>query len=165
VRISTNFDANNSTDQLKLAEIVKYPNIKVRLYSRENVYSVNRDFEEVVICAASKNEFGRIEIAGMGSVLTEHVKLFAPILEDVWIQSKKISDNEIMYSIESSQLANGIKQPIQQPMFKMPETPQVFKEPEFQTQPIETNGNNNIFKPLEQKPEIQPNPQFLKRLQ
>jgi len=149
---------NNPNDQVKLAEIVRYPNFNIRLYSRENLYSVNRDFEEVVICAASKNEFGGIEIAGMGSVLTEHVKLFAPILEDVWIQSKKISDSDIMYSIESSQVTKGIKQPIQQTTFKMPETPQVFKEPEIQTQPLKTNGNNNIFKPLEQKPDVPTQP-------
>ncbi|MBY9010336.1 MAG: hypothetical protein KGD74_10775 [Candidatus Lokiarchaeota archaeon] len=151
VRISTNFDTNNPNHQLKLAEIVKYPNISVRLYSRENLYSLNRDFEEVVICAVSKNEFGGTEIAGMGSIIAEHVKLFAPILEDVWIQSKKISDSDIMYSIESSQLTDVIKQPIQQTTLKLPETPQVFKEPEIPTQPIKTNGINNILNPLEQK--------------
>ncbi|MFX1293149.1 MAG: hypothetical protein ACFFAG_19550, partial [Promethearchaeota archaeon] len=40
-----------------------------------------------------------LEIAGMGSILEEHVKLFAGVLEEVWMQAKKISDEEIRYSI------------------------------------------------------------------
>ncbi|MBY9014828.1 MAG: hypothetical protein KGD68_03980 [Candidatus Lokiarchaeota archaeon] len=152
VRISTNFDVNNLNDQLKLAEIVKYPNINIRLYSRENIYSINRDFEEVVICAISKNEFGGMEIAGMGSILTEHVKLFAPILEDVWIQSKKISDSEIMYSIESSSISNGIKQPIPQPTYERSQTPSILNELESQNKlPLSSIKNDNI-KIIEEKP-------------
>ncbi len=151
VRISANFDANDPKDLLKLAEIVKYPNINIRLYSRENLYSVNRDFEEVVICAASKNEFGRIEIAGMGSVLTEHVKLFAPILEDVWIQSKKISDSEIMYSLESSQVTKGLKQLIPQTTYENSQTPSILNELEMQNKPPLTSIKNDIIKPVEEK--------------
>ena len=151
VRISTNFDTNNPNDQLKLAEIVKYPNFNIRLYSRENVYSVNRDFEEVVICAASQNEFGRIEIAGMGSILTEHVKLFAPILEDVWIQSKKISDSEIMYSIESSQVTAEIKQPILQPAYENSQTPSILNELEMQNKQPLTSVKNDVVNTVEEK--------------
>jgi len=152
VRISTNFDANNPKDQLKLAEIVKYPNINIRLYSRENLYSINRDFEEVVICAASINEFGHIEIAGMGSILNEHVKLFAPILEDVWIQSKKISDNEIMYSIESSQVTERITQPIPQPTYERSQTPSILNELEMQNKPPLTSLKEDVINTVEEKP-------------
>lgn len=151
VRISANFEPNDPKDQLKLAEIVKYPNINIRLYSRENLYSVNRDFEEVVICAASKNEFGRIEIAGMGSVLTEHVKLFAPILEDVWIQSKKISDSEIMYSIESSQVTNELKDLIPQPIYEKPQTTSILNELKMQNKPPITSIKNDVIKPVKEK--------------
>ena len=151
VRISTNFDVNNPNDQVKLAEIVKYPNFNIRLYSRENLYSVNRDFEEVVICAASKNEFGGIEIAGMGSVLTEHVKLFAPILEDVWIQSKKVSDSEIMYSLESSQVTKAINQPILQPTNEISQTPSILNEFEMQNKPPLTSIKSDVIKAVEEK--------------
>jgi sugar-specific transcriptional regulator TrmB len=151
VRISANFDSNNPKDQLKLAEIVKYPNISVRLYSRENLYSVNRDFEEVVICAVSKNEFGGTEIAGMGSILEEHVKLFAPVLEDVWIQSKKISDSEIMYSIESSQATNGFKPLIPQSTYQTSQTPSILNELELQNKPTLTPIKNDFIIPVEEK--------------
>ncbi len=150
VRISTNFDISNPKDLAKLAEIVKYPNLSVRLYSRENLYSVNRDFEEVVICAVSKNEFGGTEIAGMGSILTEHVKLFAPILEDVWIQSKKISDSEIMYALESSQVTEAIKQPIHQPTYERSQTPSILNELEMQSKPPLTSVKNDFIKPVKE---------------
>ncbi|MFX0012693.1 MAG: helix-turn-helix domain-containing protein, partial [Candidatus Hermodarchaeota archaeon] len=38
IRISTNFDYSDPNDQAKLAEILKHPNIQVRLYNRENLY-------------------------------------------------------------------------------------------------------------------------------
>jgi len=137
VRISTNFDSNNPKDREKLAEVLNYPNIQIRLYNKENLYSLNRDYEETVICAASKSEFGGVEIAGMGSVLSEHVKLFAPLVEDVWIQSKKISDDEIRYSIGATPGITTPQRPIQQSTFQMPVTPQPIKKPNFQPEPIE----------------------------
>ncbi|MHA1541862.1 MAG: helix-turn-helix domain-containing protein [Candidatus Hodarchaeales archaeon] len=158
VRISTNFDTSNPNDQVKLAEIVKYPNFNIRLYSRENLYSVNRDFEEVVICAASQNEFGRIEIAGMGSILDEHVKLFAPILEDVWIQSKKISDNEIMYAIETSQVTAEIEQPIPQPTYESSQTPSILNELEMQNKPPLTSVKIDVVNAVEEKLTYEPQP-------
>lgn len=158
VRISANFDVNNPNDQLKLAEIVKYPNISIRLYSRENLYSVNRDFEEVVICAASKNEFGRIEIAGMGTVLDEHVKLFAPILEDVWIQSKKISDRDIKYSLESSQGTERMKKPILQAKYERSPTPSILSELEMQNKPPLTSIKKDVIKTVEEEQTYEPQP-------
>ncbi|TXT60662.1 MAG: hypothetical protein BAJALOKI2v1_90076 [Promethearchaeota archaeon] len=89
IRISTNFDINNEEDKAILEEVEEHPNITVRHYPRENLWAINKDFEEVVVSVVSRTEEG-IEIAGMGSILEEHVKLFAGLLEDVWIQSKKM---------------------------------------------------------------------------
>ena len=159
IRISTNFDYSNPKDQAKLAEILKYPNVQVRLYNRENLYSLNRDFEEICICAVSKNEFGGLEIAGMGSVLPEHVKLFAPLVEDVWIQSKKIGDDEIRYSIGVTPGLPTTEQPLQQPTFTMPETPQVSGQPISQPEPIQSFENNHFSQPSTPfQPEISKQP-------
>ncbi|MFX1448919.1 MAG: hypothetical protein ACFFCG_12455, partial [Promethearchaeota archaeon] len=147
VRISTNFDSGNPKDQIKLAEILKHPNIQIRLYNRENLYALNRDFEEIVLCAASKSEFGGFEIAGMGSVLAEHVKLFAPLAEDVWIQGKKISDDEIRYSIGATPGIETPQQPLQQTTLNMAETPQVIKEPVVEPELIKTIERNNVNQP------------------
>ena len=158
VRISTNFDWNNPNDQLKLAEIVKYPNINIRLYSRENLYAINRDFEEVVVCAASKSKLGDMEIAGMGSILEEHIKLFAAVLEDIWIQSRKVKVEEMMYSIQSSQRIEKFQQPIQQTTFQLPQTPSVPIKPKIQIKPTTTIVENNVLKPFEQKPTVPAQP-------
>jgi len=158
VRISTNFDWDNPNDQLKLAEIVKYPNINVRLYSRESLYAINRDFEEVVVCAASKSKLGDMEIAGMGSILEEHIKLFASVLEDIWIQSRKVKTEDIMYAIQSSQSIEKVQQPIQQTTFQMPQTPSVPIKPEIQIQPTNTIVENKVLKPFEQKPTVPTQP-------
>ena len=101
VRISTNFNLNNQEDKERIGELERYPNIVVRHYPRENMWSINKDFEEVVVCVVAKNrEDNKIEIAGMGSILEEHVKLFAGILEDVWIQSKKLDQVSITQTFE-----------------------------------------------------------------
>ncbi len=145
IRISTNFDWNNQDDQVKLAEIVNYPNMDVRLYSRENLWAINRDFEEVVVCVISKagTEF---EIAGMGSILEEHVKLFAAVLEDVWIQSKKVGDQQILYSI-------GATSPIK-------EVPKIDKEPQVTRSSSITPDYADRIEPLQQKPHIEPQTTF-----
>ncbi|MFX1237572.1 MAG: hypothetical protein ACFE8P_07610, partial [Promethearchaeota archaeon] len=89
VRISTSFDINDLTHQQIINQIRENSNFTLRFYPRQNIWSINKDFEEVVVCVVSKSEFG-VQIAGMGSILEEHVKLFATMLEDVWIQSKRL---------------------------------------------------------------------------
>ena len=89
IRICTNFNVGNPEDMERLNQIKAIDNCQLRWYPRENLWSINKDFEEVVVCVVSKTETGQ-EIAGMGSVLEEHVKLFAALLEDVWIQSKRL---------------------------------------------------------------------------
>ena len=100
IRISTNFDLNNPDDQIKFKQLEDIPNITVRHYAIENLWAINKDYEEVVVCVVSKSEDGEIEIAGMGSVLEEHVKLFASVLEDVWMQSKRIDQVEMLHAIK-----------------------------------------------------------------
>lgn len=114
VRISTNFNWDDPLDQEKLAEIMQINNFSIRHYSRENIWAINRDFEEVVVCAVSKVD-QEFEIAGMGSILEEHVKLFAGIIEDVWMQSKKTDDSMLMYKTRS-QPVHEIKPQIRQPV-------------------------------------------------
>ncbi|MHA2180492.1 MAG: hypothetical protein ACXAAH_03620 [Promethearchaeota archaeon] len=100
IRISTNFDLTDPEDQMRFKQIEDLPNFAVRHYPRENLWSINKDFEEVIVCAVSRTEEGEFEIAGMGSVLEEHVKLFAAVLEDVWIQSKKLDQVEVLHAIK-----------------------------------------------------------------
>ena len=91
IRISTNFDEKNPTDRTKIEEIKKYPNMQLRYFTRQDLWAINKDFEELVVCVVSSSPTsGEMEIAGIGSILEEHIKLFAGVLEEVWIASRKI---------------------------------------------------------------------------
>ncbi|MFX1390109.1 MAG: helix-turn-helix domain-containing protein [Promethearchaeota archaeon] len=133
IRISTNFDLTNPEDQSRFKQVADYPNITIRHYGRENLWSINKDFEEVVVCVVSKSETGEYEIAGMGSVLEEHVKLFAAVLEDVWIQSKKYEQVEITQAIKQ---APDLE--ISRPQFQTPTPPPIREEPVWPPKTYET---------------------------
>ncbi len=126
IRISTNFDLNNLEDQIRLKQVEGNPNVTIRHFPRENLWSINKDFEEVVVCVLSKSETGELQIAGMGSVLEEHVKLFAAVLEDVWIQSKKFDQVEITQALkrapEPTMAQPQYRQPISPPTPKVSQT-------------------------------------------
>jgi sugar-specific transcriptional regulator TrmB len=127
VRISTNFDLSNQEDVNILSQMNKLQNFSVRYYPRENLWAINRDFEEVIVCVVSKDvELDTIQIAGMGSVLEEHVKLFAGLLEDVWIQSKKVDEVGFRQEIEKP-LESYISKQQSQPSLKT-EIPKEIKK-------------------------------------
>lgn len=158
IRISTNFDLTSSEDQGRFNQVADYPNMTIRHYPRENLWSINKDFEEVVVCVVSKTVEGEIEIAGMGSVLEEHVKLFASVLEDVWIQSKKYEQVEITHAIKQTPEVSPL-----QPQYQKPLTPIVPKEPEQEPsktvpiipKPIEHTIEPTI-EPIKMQTDIQP---------
>jgi len=167
IRISTNFDINNLDHKTKLAEIVSYPNMDIRLYPRENLWAINRDFEEVVVCVISKTEGGELEIAGMGSILEEHVKLFAGVLEEVWMQAKKFSDEEIIYSLGRDfkvPSQESYKPPISKPSISVSKpTTYIKPQPEVKAQP--TLQKVNTLEPLKQKPKIEPKPSVAPKIE
>ncbi|MFX0020682.1 MAG: hypothetical protein ACFE9S_00030 [Candidatus Hermodarchaeota archaeon] len=158
IRISTNFDLNNPEDQMRFKQAEGYPNLTIRHFPRENLWSINKDFEEVVVCVLSKSDTGELQIAGMGSVLEEHVKLFAAVLEDVWIQSKKFDQVEITQAIK------GIPTPITpQPQYQQPispPTPKVSQPIAPKLEPTPTLSAQEPLKPqvepIKQTPVIQP---------
>ncbi|GAH43659.1 unnamed protein product, partial [marine sediment metagenome] len=158
IRISTNFDLTSSEDQGRFKQVADFTNMTIRHYSRENLWSINKDFEEVVVCVVSKTVEGKIEIAGMGSVLEEHVKLFAAVLEDVWIQSKKYEQVEITHAIKQAPEVSPL-----QPQYQKPITPIVPKISEplppktipITPKPIEHTIKPTI-EPIKMQPDIQP---------
>jgi sugar-specific transcriptional regulator TrmB len=89
VRISTDFDLSNPDHKSKVDLLKEMDNVDLRWYPRGTVWALNKDFEEMIVCVVSDDQAGR-QVAGMGSVLEQHIKLFAPTIEDVWIQSKKL---------------------------------------------------------------------------
>lgn len=164
IRISTNFDLSNPEDQMRFKQIAEYPNVALRHYGRENLWSINKDFEEVVVSVLSQTEEGELQIAGMGSVLEEHVKLFAAMLEDVWIQSKKLDQVEVLHELRRAPEPILPKErpipSIPAPISREPEkiTPTVPERPSvIQQEPIKLEPIAKIETPIE-SPVITPEP-------
>jgi hypothetical protein len=75
-----------------LNKLDEFDNVDYRNRELQNLWGINRDYEEVVLCVLSetmvKGEM-RTEIAGIGSIIEEHIKIFVPILEDAWMSARK----------------------------------------------------------------------------
>lgn len=164
IRISTNFDLNNPEDQMRFQQIAEYPNFALRHFGRENLWSINKDFEEVVVCVLSRTEEGELQVAGMGSVLEEHVKLFAAVLEDVWIQSKKLDQVEVLHelkrtvkpSIPMERPTPSIPTPIKrEPEMSPPIVPESL--PPIQHEPVKIEPTVKI-EPSVETPTFKPEP-------
>ncbi|MFX0010925.1 MAG: hypothetical protein ACFE9R_11460, partial [Candidatus Hermodarchaeota archaeon] len=131
----------------KHAEIVqqldKMDNVDYRQRSLQNLWGINRDYEEVIVCVLSKTEIkGDLitEIAGIGSIIEEHIKIFVPILEEAWMSSRK----EVMHSIKASL---GQEEPMVEPEPVKPVVP----EPKVVTSPppeVPPPEESTISKPL-----------------
>ena len=100
-RIAAYIDPTSPVHEAILREFDNMDNVDYRNRSLQNLWGINRDYEEVVLCVLSKTEFRGetiTEIAGIGSIIEEHIKIFVPVLEDAWVSARK----EIMRSIKSS---------------------------------------------------------------
>jgi hypothetical protein len=100
-RIAGYIDPNNPAHEAILQELDKMDNVDYRNRVLQNLWGINRDYEEVILCVLSKTEFRGeeiTEIAGIGSIIEEHIKIFVPVLEDAWVSARK----EILRSIKSS---------------------------------------------------------------
>ncbi len=100
-RIASYIDPTSPVHEAILRELDNMDNVDYRNRSLQNLWGINRDYEEVILCVLSKTEFRGetiTEIAGIGSIIEEHIKIFVPVLEDAWVSARK----EIMRSIKSS---------------------------------------------------------------
>jgi hypothetical protein len=92
IRIATYIDANNPEhlDMLQLLESMQ--NVSYRNREAQDLWGINRDYEEVILCILSKTTFGEqegIEIGGIGSIVQQHIKIFVPVLEEAWVGAQK----------------------------------------------------------------------------
>ncbi len=100
-RITANIDFSNPEHVAIIEQLDKMDNVDYRHRALQNLWGINRDYEEVIVCVLSKAEVrGELitEIAGIGSIIEEHIKIFVPILEESWMSSRK----EVVHSIKSS---------------------------------------------------------------
>ncbi len=139
IRISTWVDP--STDRELYEDVASHGNISIRNYTRQNIWAINKDFEEVVVCVISASPgLDTYEIAGMGSILDEHIKMFAGVLEEVWMNSEKIT-----HKIPSMREAEEIKTLEPKPSLKVESISAPVKP--IKTKPAQTTPTPGISKP------------------
>jgi sugar-specific transcriptional regulator TrmB len=97
VRICCNFDYEIPDHQPILDNLAKHVNISLRYRETENLWGINRDYEEVIVGIVSTPQNDQNisetsparEVAGIGSSFQEHIKMLVPILEEAWMNAKK----------------------------------------------------------------------------
>ena len=100
-RIAASIDFSNPQHVEIIDQLDKMDNVDYRHRSLQNLWGVNRDYEEVIVCVLSKAEVrgeSITEIAGIGSIIEEHIKIFVPILEEAWMGARK----EVVHEVKSS---------------------------------------------------------------
>ena len=106
-------------------------NVDYRHRALQNLFGINRDYESVIICMLSKTEIKggtATEIAGIGSIIEEHIKIFVPVLEESWMSARK----EVLHSVKAS-IAKGSETPVipeVEPPKPQEETPIELQPPE-----------------------------------
>lgn len=126
-RIASSIDLSNPEHVSIIQQLDKMDNVDYRHRALQNLWGINKDYEEVVVCVLSKTEIRGetvTEIAGIGSIIEEHIKIFVPILEDAWMSSRK----EVMHAIKT-QIG---QEPIETPKLEKPvvHVPKVIAPPE-----------------------------------
>ncbi|TXT60412.1 MAG: hypothetical protein BAJALOKI2v1_110072 [Promethearchaeota archaeon] len=138
IRIAAHIEPSNEEHNDFIAELDQIHNVDYRSRMLQNLWGINRDYEEVVLCVLSETEVKgelRTEIAGIGSIIEEHIKIFVPILEDAWMSARK----DIAIQVGNSQVET--KSP--------PEPKEEKKVPEPKTREME----EPIVSPPSEQPE------------
>jgi hypothetical protein len=116
-RIATYIDPNVPEHEAIMREMDKMDNVDYRNRALQNLWGINKDYESVILCVLSKTEFRGeyvTEIAGVGSIIEEHIKIFVPILEDAWVGARK----EVMRTIKKPVLEEPLREePIKEEPF------------------------------------------------
>jgi len=92
VRIAASIDLSRADHEAIHNEIKNMPNVTFKHRELQNIWGMNRDYESVILCVISKSFVGSeliTEIAGLGSMVDEHIKIFGASLEDAWLNARK----------------------------------------------------------------------------
>jgi hypothetical protein len=85
-----NLDSPEDMQIIQRLDVMK--NVSYRHREVQDLWGINRDYEEVILCIISKIEIGQktaVEIGGIGSIIPEHIKIFVPVLEEAWVGAQK----------------------------------------------------------------------------
>jgi hypothetical protein len=139
IRIAAHIDPSKDSHNETIIKLDEFDNVDYRNRELQNLWGINRDYEEVVLCVLSetlvKDEL-RTEIAGIGSIIEEHIKIFVPILEDAWMSARK-----------------EVSKPVKQPQAEPKPSPKPLEESKSKEEPI----SEMEMKPKE-KEKLEPEP-------
>ncbi|MHA1272145.1 MAG: hypothetical protein ACTSQP_19375 [Promethearchaeota archaeon] len=132
IRIAANIDLGNPEHQNIINQLDEMQNVSYRHRDLKNIWGINRDYEEVILCVISKTIIqGKemTEIAGIGSIIEEHIKIFVPILEDAWVGAHKdltraIKPGLIKAATQTTALTSARQRPMQYMQQKVEPKPQ-----------------------------------------
>ena len=108
-RIAAYIDSTIPEHEAIMKEMDKMDNVDYRNRGLQNLWAINKDYEEVILCVLPKTDFKGetiTEIAGIGSIIEEHIKIFVPIIEEAWVGARK----EIMRTIKKPVLEEPLKE-------------------------------------------------------
>ncbi len=149
-RIATHINPAISAHEAVMQELDKMDNVDYRNRTLQNIWGINRDYEEVILCVLSKTEFRGeevTEIAGIGSIIEEHIKIFVPILEDAWVGARK----DIMRTIKTSLSREPEKPTTIPPSVEKPkkEAPLISEAPEVKAPSLLSQQLDEIINNIE----------------
>jgi hypothetical protein len=136
-RIASSIDLSNQEHLAIINQLDQMDNVDYRHRDLQNLWGINRDYEEVIVCVLSKTEIRGdtiTEIAGLGSIIEEHIKLLVPLLEEAWMSARK----EVVQSIKASLTQEPI-------IDKVKEQPLEIEVPEKEVIPTEQKTEKNIL--------------------
>lgn len=102
IRICAAINQQDPTHREIMRKLDEKVNITYRERDVQNLWGIHKDYEEIILGIVNNPaaylednekiygiETNTLEVAAVGSVLEEHIKIFVPILEDAWIGAHK----------------------------------------------------------------------------
>jgi sugar-specific transcriptional regulator TrmB len=93
IRIECNLDLNDPQVKEQIPRILERGNVMIRHRNKIDLWAINRDFEELVIGILSpskKKGASKWDLVAIGSIIPTHITIFEQIVEQAWIEGRKI---------------------------------------------------------------------------
>jgi len=154
IRIAANINIADPEHMEIIKQLDDMHNVTYRSRDLKNLWGINRDYEEVILCVVSETEIeGKKtrEIAGIGSIIEEHVKIFVPVLEEAWVGAHKDIERTIQPVMPSKRVSTPAPAPKKEPVKETAPLPSPTPKP---AQPVKEAPLPKPKKPAKEKPSV-----------
>ncbi len=166
LRICCRINVQDPEHQRILKYLDSRDNFTYRERALQNLWAIHKDYEEIILGIVNENVINPdeviIEVAGIGSVLDEHIKMFVPIVEDAWMGStRELSPGFVMkHKPKPTTSPTSLKTPKVQPVSKP--TPKITP-PVYEKKPLKATIPTPST-PLQQKLAVEMTAQLQKKM-